>query len=310
MLLAMLTRRRGLVFAPFLFLFLACSQPSAQAPKDADSLRKEIDALKAQQAEMQRSLDEIREFLKAATGGRFGAPSLVNSTFDIAGMPANGKADAPLTLIEISDYHCPFCRRHIQQTQPKIYSDLVNTGKLRHVFVHYPIAQLHPDALRSHEAAGCANDQGKFWDLHTKLFETPLKTAEQLIGLAQNAGLDATAFRACLESGKHEKESGVGRTDCQDERQRHADVPAGERPRRTSKVTIAKVIEGAQPGTKRSRWPWTRCSPASRSFSKRIRSRRPPGRNGVDVICPSKAAPHRPGIDVPQSGHAPSGVIR
>ena len=99
-------------------------------------------------------------------------------------MPANGKADAPLTLIEISDYHCPFCRRHIQQTQPKIYSDLVNTGKLRHVFVHYPIAQLHPDADRSHEAAGCANDQGKFWDLHTKLFETPLKTAEQLIGLA------------------------------------------------------------------------------------------------------------------------------
>jgi protein-disulfide isomerase len=247
MLLLMFTRRRGLVFAPFLFLFLACSQPSAQAPKDADSLRKEIDSLKAQQAEMQRSLDEIREFLKAATGGRFGAPSLVNSTFDVAGMPANGQADAPLTLIEISDYHCPFCRRHIQQTQPKIYSELVNTGKLRHVFVHYPIAQLHPDAARSHEAAGCANDQGKFWDLHTKLFETPLKTAEQLIGLAQNAGLDATAFRACLASGKHTK-------DVQASVERVAKMNVNGTPMfllgktpKDSKLTIAKVIEGAQP---------------------------------------------------------------
>ena len=90
---SMLTRRRGLIFAPFLFMFLACSQPSAQSPKDAEALRKEIDALKAQQAEMQKSLEEIREFLKAATGGRFGAPSLVNSTFDISGLPANGDAD-------------------------------------------------------------------------------------------------------------------------------------------------------------------------------------------------------------------------
>lgn len=247
MLLFMHSPRRGLVFAPFLLLFLACSQPSAQGPKDADSLRRELDALKAQQAEMQRSLDEIREFLKAATGGRFGAPSLVNSTFDISGMPSNGKADAPLTLIEISDYHCPFCRRHVQQTQPKIYSELVNTGKLRHVFVHYPIAQLHPDAYKSHEAAACANDQGRFWDLHTKLFETPLKTPEQLIGLAQNAGLDAAALRACLESGKHTK-------DVQASVQRISKMNINGTPMfllgktsPDSKITIAKVIEGAQP---------------------------------------------------------------
>ena len=176
----MFTRRRGLILAPLVFTFLACTQSTAQGPKDADALRKEIEALKAQQAEMQKSLDEVREFLKAATGGRFGAPSLVNSSFDISGLPANGRANAPVTLIEISDYHCPYCRRHVQQTQPRVYSELVNTGKVRHVFVHYPIAQLHPDAYRSHEGAACANDQGKFWDLHTKLFEAPLKTVEQL----------------------------------------------------------------------------------------------------------------------------------
>jgi protein-disulfide isomerase len=243
----MFTRRRALIFAPFLFLFLACSRPSAQAPKDAESLRKEIDTLKAQQAEMQKSLDEIREFLKQVTGGRFGAPSLVNSTFDTAGAPVKGNANAPVTLIEISDYHCPFCRRHVQQTQPKLYSEFVDQGKIRHVFIHYPIAQLHPDAYRSHEAALCAADQGKFWELHTKLFDTPLKTADQLTGLAQSAGLDTTAFRACLDSNKHAK-------NVQESVARISKLNINGTPMflvgRTSadgKIKVAKTIEGAQP---------------------------------------------------------------
>ena len=96
-------RHRAVRLVPFLFLFLACSQSSAQSPKDAEAMRKEIEGLKAQQAEMQKSLEEIREFLRAATGGRFGAPSLVNSTFDISGLPARGDATAPVTLIEVSD---------------------------------------------------------------------------------------------------------------------------------------------------------------------------------------------------------------
>ena len=246
MLLHMLTRQRGLILAPFLFLFLACSQSSAQSPRDADSLRKELDALKAQQAEMQKSLEEIREFLKAATGGRFGAPSLIGQTFDIAGAPTRGQANAPVTLIEVSDYHCPFCRRHVQQTQPRIYSELVDKGRVRHVFVHYPIAQLHPDAYKSHEAALCANDQGKFWDVHTRLFETPLKTAEQLTGLAQTAGLDAAAFRACLDSGKHAKEvlasvDRISKLNVNGTPMFFVARGSG------NNLTIAKVIEGAQP---------------------------------------------------------------
>ena len=246
MLLDMLIRQRGLFLTPFFLLFLACSQSSAQSPRDAEALRKEVESLKAQQAEMQRSLEEIRDFLKAATGGRFGAPSLVKSSFDIAGAPARGDANAPVTIVEISDYHCPFCRRHVQQTQPRIYSELVDKGKVRHVFVHYPIAQLHPDAYKSHEAAACGNDQGKFWELHAKLFETPLKTVEQLTGLAQSAGLDATAFRACLDSGKYAKE-------VQASVERITKMNVNGTPMflvgrgSGNSITVAKVIEGAQP---------------------------------------------------------------
>jgi len=243
----MFTRRRAIIFLPLLFTVLACSRPAAQSGKDAEALKKEIEALKAQQAEMQKSLDEVREFLKAATGGRFGGPSLVNSSFEISGLPANGRATAPITLIEISDYHCPYCRRHVQQTQPRIYSELVNTGKVRHVFVHYPIAQLHPDAYRSHEAAACANDQGKFWDLHKKLFDAPLKTVEQLTAVAADAGLDASALRACLESGKHAQE-----VQASVERISKLNVNGTPmfllgRSSGDSKVTVARVVEGAQP---------------------------------------------------------------
>ena len=229
-------------------MVLACSEPSAQAPKDPESLRKEIEALKVQQAEMQKSLDEVREFLKAATGGRFGGPSLVNSKFDLQGAPINGQSSAPVTLVEISDYHCPFCRRHVQQTQPRLYEDYVKTGKVRHVFIHYPIAQLHPDAYRSHEAASCAADQGKFWDLHTRLFDAPVKTDDQLTGLAQSAGLDMSAFRACLDSGKHAQEikGSVERI----QKMNISGTPmflVGRTPSGTQPMTVAKVIEGAQP---------------------------------------------------------------
>ena len=245
----MLNRRRALLFVPLMYLMLACSQPMAQSSgRDADSLRKEIDALKAQQAEMQKSLDEIREFLKAATGGRFGAPTLVNSSFDLTGAPTNGQSSAPVTLVEISDYHCPFCRRHVQQTQPRLYSEYVQQGKLRHVFIHYPIAQLHPDAYKSHEAASCAAEQGKFWDLHLKLFETPLKTSEQLIGIAQNAGLDANAFRTCLDSGKYA--SAVKESVARIQKLNVSGTPMfflGKTPSGSQPMTVSKIIEGAQP---------------------------------------------------------------
>jgi protein-disulfide isomerase len=244
----MLNRRCALYFAPLLFLVLACTEPSAQSPKDPESLRKEIEALKAQQAEMQKSLEEVREFLKAATGGRFGMPSLVSSTFDLTGAPVNGQQSAPVTVVEISDYHCPFCRRHVQQTQPRLYEEYVKTGKARHVFIHYPIAQLHPDAYKSHEAASCAGDQGRFWDLHTKLFDSPVKTNEQLLGLAQASGLDVNAFRACLDSGKYSKavKDSVARI----QKLNISGTPmflVGKTPAGSQPMTVAKLIEGAQP---------------------------------------------------------------
>jgi protein-disulfide isomerase len=244
----MLNRRFAALLAPLLFLFLACGPSSAQSPRDAETLKKELEALKAQQAEMQASLEEVREFLKAATGGRFGAPSLINSTFNLSGAPANGQAAAPITIVELSDYHCPFCRRHVQQTQPQLYAEYIKTGKARHVFIHYPIAQLHPDAAKAHEAAMCAADQNKFWELHAKLFETPVKTSDELAAIAGSAGLDTAAFKSCLDSGRHAK--AVAESVARVQKLNVNGTPMffiGRTPSGSQDMTVAKVIEGAQP---------------------------------------------------------------
>lgn len=229
-------------------MLLGCGASSAQSPKETEALKKEVAALKASQAEMQKSLDEVREYLKAASGGRFGSSPILGASVEIAGAPANGPATAPVTLVEISDYHCPFCRRHIQQTQPQIYADYVHKGKVRHVFLHYPIEQLHPDAYRSHEAAACAADQQKFWDLHMKLFEKPVRTIDELVPLAQSAGLDANAFRACLDSGKHSQAVrdsvariqtlGINGT---------PNFLIGRTPTGGGPMKVSKLVEGAQP---------------------------------------------------------------
>jgi protein-disulfide isomerase len=175
---------------------VACSSPSAQSQQEVEALRKELETLK-------KDVTEIRDFLKAATGGRFGAARLEDQSVDLTGAAVKGQATAPVTLVEVSDYHCPFCRRHFVDTQPRIDADYVRSGKVRHVFIHMPIDQLHPDAFRSHEGAACASEQGKFWELHAKLFEKPARAVDEIVALGQAAGLDTAALRTCMESGKH-----------------------------------------------------------------------------------------------------------
>jgi protein-disulfide isomerase len=187
-----------------LVAFFSLSPPYEQ---DTAALRREIEALKAQQAEMQKDLDAIRAFLQQMIVEKAQA-GMVNAPIVVAGEPAKGSAAARMMMVEVSDYHCPFCRRHTLTTQPQIDAEYINTGKLRYVFIDYPIDQLHPDAFKAHEAANCAGDQGKYWEMHAKLFESPpprdsLQLVPQLVSQAQAVGLDAGKFRACFDGGKY-----------------------------------------------------------------------------------------------------------
>jgi protein-disulfide isomerase len=175
--------------------------------QDAAALKREIDALKAQQAEMQKDLDAIRAYLQQMIIEKAEA-AMVNAPIVVAGAPTRGAASAKIMMVEVSDYHCPFCRRHTLVTQPQIDADYINTGKLRYVFIDYPIDQLHPDAFKAHEAANCAGEQGKYWEMHGKLFESPptrdsAQLTPQIVSQAKAVGLDVGKFRTCFDGGKY-----------------------------------------------------------------------------------------------------------
>jgi len=132
-----------------------------------------------------------------------GAKGPIGQILDVAKAPARGDEGATVALVEFSDYECPFCIRHFQQTMPLIDQNYVKTGKVRYVFRDFPIDQNHPQAIRAHEASRCALEQNKFWDLHPRLFSAPgSHTAASLEDRARDAGLDAEKFKACIAAGR------------------------------------------------------------------------------------------------------------
>jgi len=115
--------------------------------------------------------------------------------------PARGPVDAPVTIIEFSDFQCPYCSR-ATATLKKL--ETAYPGKIRLVYRDFPLVQIHPNAARAAEAAACANEQGKFWPMHDAMFEHQDKLGEaDLKQSAASLGLDAAKFDQCLESGRY-----------------------------------------------------------------------------------------------------------
>lgn len=134
------------------------------------------------------------EQTRAAGGDR-------KNIMDLAGAPALGSASAKVALVEFSDYECPYCIRHFQQTMPRLNDAYIKTGKIRYVFRDNPIDQLHPQSIRAHEAAHCAGEQGKYWTMHPRLFGPPgSHTPDRLLAIAAETGMDMDAFGKCIDS--------------------------------------------------------------------------------------------------------------
>jgi protein-disulfide isomerase len=149
--------------------------------------------------------------------------------------PSLGPASAPVTLVEFSDFQCPFCQR-VSPTLKQVketYGD-----KVRVVWKDFPLTQIHPQAFKASEAAHCAADQGKFWEFHDRLFanQQALQPAD-LKKHAADLGLDGAAFATCLDSSKYGERVRDG-------------VAQGSRLGVNSTPTIyinGRVLSGAQP---------------------------------------------------------------
>jgi protein-disulfide isomerase len=128
-------------------------------------------------------------------------PRVVRVDVSTEGAPFLGPADAPVTIVEFSDFHCPYCKRVL----PSLTELRSRFGdKIKLVFRDFPLDRLHPQARGAAEAARCAHDQNKFWKYHDVLFaNAPQAGPEQLKAYAEQVGLDVVAFERCLTSGKH-----------------------------------------------------------------------------------------------------------
>ena len=134
------------------------------------------------------------------------APQLVQISLDDD--PIKGDPDAPVTIVEFSDFQCPFCSRFYQQTLPQLEENYIDTGKVKLVYRDMPLDSLHSNARPAHIAAECADEQGGFWDYHDILFESQgqwqrLSSSElssTFVEYASDLKMDTASFESCLNS--------------------------------------------------------------------------------------------------------------
>ena len=121
-----------------------------------------------------------------------------------------GDPDAPITIVEFSDYQCPYCFSYATETYPRILENYVDAGLVRYVFKDFPLEQLHPQASQASEAAYCAGEQDSYWEMHDHLFANQERWSGQespvslFAELAAELGLDGEALSACVESGRYQ----------------------------------------------------------------------------------------------------------
>lgn len=126
-------------------------------------------------------------------------------------LPVKGNDKAKITIVEFSDFQCPFCEKFFTDAEANIIKDYVNTGKVKFYYRQLPLTSIHPNAYKAASAAECANEQGKFWEYHDILFQKQSSWASldntnavnQFKTFSQNLGLDTTSFNSCLDSDKY-----------------------------------------------------------------------------------------------------------
>jgi len=112
-----------------------------------------------------------------------------------------GDPNAPVTIVEFSDYECPFCAKFYAQAFKQIESEYIDTGKVKFVYRDFPL-NFHAQAQKAAEAAECAGEQGKYFEMHDKLFELGVSGGVTAFKqYASDIGLDTDEFNSCLDSG-------------------------------------------------------------------------------------------------------------
>ena len=192
--------KKFLRFAGFAALPLALLLPlgAAGAKKDEGITREQAD-------EILKELRQIRQLLEKqqARAPQAQGEQVVKAKVNLEGFAMLGSKEAPLTIVEFTDYQCPFCQRFHTTAFPELKKNYIDTGKVRFYSRDMPL-DFHPDAMRAAEAGRCAGEQGQFWQLRDVMGANPNKLdMDSLVADATDLKMDVKAFRACVESEKY-----------------------------------------------------------------------------------------------------------
>jgi len=149
-----------------------------------------------------RSIRELLQKQQKATRPR----KPTNARVSIGNSPSLGQTDAPVTMVEFTDYQCPYCKRFHDSTFKKLQKKYIDTGKMRYVSMDLPL-NFHQQARPAAHAARCAADQDKFWQMRSTLFSNSRALGKDaLMGYAGDLSLDTETFQACMEDKRHQRE--------------------------------------------------------------------------------------------------------
>lgn len=191
-----------LVLTTTALLLLSCQSKTSE--NEIQALQKQLTEQKELLEKINKDVEGIKKVVEGVRGPAQEDQARLVSTDDDY---IKGRPDAKITLIEFSDFQCPFCARFYRETLPLIDKEYIRTGKVRMVYRDFPIDNIHKDAEKAAEATQCAGEQGKFWEMHDKLFENQKAlTVNHLKRYAKELGLSVDRFNQCLDSGKYAQE--------------------------------------------------------------------------------------------------------
>jgi protein-disulfide isomerase len=188
-----------LALATLIFIFSV--QYVVFAQETTPDPKKEIEELSPDQKALHEELKMIRDLLLQGQQPAIPQVNVRDVEIELGNNPFKGSDSAPLVIVEFSDYQCQFCARHTKETYPEIYKKYIDTGKLRYVIIDNPLPG-HNLAMDAAEAAHCADEQGKFWEMHDEMMFNP-ESLNDLTSTASFIGLDIQKFESCMETKKY-----------------------------------------------------------------------------------------------------------
>jgi protein-disulfide isomerase len=193
-------RFAGTVALPLALFLPAAAQDTNTTKPDSG---KEQGITHEQAEQILQELRQIRQLLERQQKPQ-APPEAAHAKLDLEGAELLGSKSAPITVVEFTDYQCPFCQRFHMTVFGEMKKAYIDTGKIRFYSRDLPLDSIHPNAMRAAMSARCAAEQGQFWKLRDIMGANPDKLEmASLVDAAASLHMNTEAFRACVESGKY-----------------------------------------------------------------------------------------------------------